>query len=375
MTFRTLPLLTGRQKSALLAWAKDDAASKNWKTLAVQAGGTGEIEMVHDLLVLLEREGWLRRKTKFVRGSHEVRGIEWVDLAGIKSALGLSSRDERRQLRAAALAKLAAWAADHPDLAPAADAVQTNAILDASQVEERLRLLQALAAWRDEQRSGTRRDFELQARGATKSLVDVEWTWLQKTLDLSALGVAGFTPMVSLAGELVLFWGEHTCDLHPLHFASFTADNLRAASFAAPPRRYWLIENRASFERQAALKPEGTVLIWLPGRPPRSWQAAVNSIVERAPAPAWISADPDPAGIEIALTAGSIWSARGLSWEPWKMGAEELAAARQKVALSSGYDQRTLDRVDGLAELHPSLRSLSAALRLSGMKAEQEGWL
>lgn len=375
MTPGPLLLLTPRQKSALLAWAKDDAASKSWKTLAVQAGGAGEIEMVQELLVLLEREGWLKRRTKFVRGSHEVQGIDWVDLAALKSALGLDSRDGRRQLRAASLSRLADWASGQPDLAPAAEALQANVALTAAQIDERFAVLQALAAWRDEQRSGTRRDFELTARGATKSLTQAEWKWLQGALDLSALGVEGFTPMVSLAGELVLLWGEQVCDLRPLHFAGFTSENLRAASVAAPPMRYWLIENRASFERQAALKPEGTAIVWLPGRPPLAWQAAMASLLEGAPAPAWISADPDPAGIEIALTAGALWSAQGLSWEPWKMGTSELRAAPKKLPLSAGYDRQVLDRVDGLADLHPSLRELSVMLRSSGLKAEQEGWL
>ncbi|WP_287803764.1 hypothetical protein [Diaphorobacter sp.] len=56
--------------------------------------------------------------------------------------------------------------------------------------------------------------------------------------------------------------------------------------FGAPaqvraPRRYWLIENRASFERQALAAAPGPCVVWLPGQPPQSWREAMQWLQHR----------------------------------------------------------------------------------------------
>lgn len=51
------------------------------------------------------------------------------------------------------------------------------------------------------------------------------------------------------------------------------------------PTHYWLIENRASFERQADQAPAGCCLIWTAGRPSHAWLRAIQALLPHAPAP------------------------------------------------------------------------------------------
>jgi hypothetical protein len=97
--------------------------------------------------------------------------------------------------------------------------------------------------------------------------------------------------------------------------------------------------------------------------------------LELAPAPARISADPDPAGVEIALTAGSLWESRGLAWEPHLMGVDQLAAARQKLPLDEHHDVATLARIRARPGVPAALRQLCEHMAQQQVKAEQEGWL
>lgn len=232
----------------------------------------------------------------------------------------------------------------------------------------------ALAAWRVDQRTGKRRDFALEARHDTKALSEAEWTWLDSCLDLPGLGVERFAPQLWLAGALSLHWGGQRCELQALHCVGLPAHDLAKLTGAVAPERYWLIENRASFERQAMSREPGTALIWLPGRPPSSWLAAVGALLDHAPAPALISADPDPAGVEIALTAASLWQSRSLAWLPHLMGVEQLLTAKTR-PLDDHHDRPLLARLRARGELPDALSTLCQYMDHHGVKAEQEGWL
>ena len=98
-------------------------------------------------------------------------------------------------------------------------------------------------------------------------------------------------------------------------------------------------------------------------------------LLDVAPAPAWISADPDPAGVEIAMTAGALWSARGLAWEPHRMGADVLREARHTRPLDTDHDPAVLARLAARTDLPDGLRELCAHMAAEGVKGEQEGWL
>ncbi len=140
----------------------------------------------------------------------------------------------------------------------------------------------------------------------------------------------------------------------------------------APPARWWLIENRASFEKQAARRVRGDALVWIAGRPTRAWGEAMARLIALAPAPAAISADADPAGIEIALAAAESWERTGLGWTVTAMEPERLD--QPGLQPLGRYDLGVLARLAGRT-LPPELAMLRDALATRGVKAEQEGWL
>ena len=198
--------------------------------------------------------------------------------------------------------------------------------------------------------------------------------WLERHFDLPALGLSPFAPTLTLAGAASLVWPEsRRLDLAALPFASLPADALERLLAVQPaPERWWLIENRASFEKQAARLAPGTLLVWIAGRPTRAWKAAIGRLLALAPAPAAISADADPAGIEIALAAAQPWVDRELPWQPEAMEATRLSHPRAQGL--GAYDVATLARLES-TELPPMLAELRDSMQQCGLKAEQEGWL
>ena len=236
-------------------------------------------------------------------------------------------------------------------------------------------LLLALLEWQQAQRTGLRQDFALAARGHTKGITATEWDWLDAHLPLDTLGIGRFEPLFWLAGALALQRdGEHLLELQPLGFVG-----LPCRQWAAPwsvhrgPARYWLVENRASFERQAAQLQAGVCLIWLPGRPCDAWLQAMRWLLSQAPAPADISCDPDPAGIQIALTAGQLWSDAGLHWQAQHMSPQAWQGGITRAL--NDYDRRVLSELQAHPHMPDALAHLRDHMLASGQKAEQEGWV
>lgn len=370
----SLPLLDTAQRELLIRWARADGLTRQREALLSHAGAS-HLEMAEQLIDLLLQQGWLSVRERCVRGVWQLQAVTWLDLAGLKKLLGLDSRQGRQARREELLTALAVWAETYPDLAPAARALQDQRVLPVDKLSERIALLGSVAEWQAQQRTGTRRDFALAARRGTKSLSESEWAWLEACLDLPALGIERFVPQLWLAGCLSLVWQERRCDLQALHCVGLAAADLLKLTGAMAPTRYWLIENRASFERQAMQRDAEVALIWLPGRPPSSWMSAVTALLEHAPAPALISADPDPAGVDIALTAGALWQARSLHWQPHAMGAEALAAATRTRPLDEHHDRPLLARLRARVDLPDELAALCQYMSAHGVKAEQEGWL
>jgi len=372
-----LPLLSLPQREMLIRWGRSDSLTRQWLPLLRSEESRASIEEVEDLATLLLNHGWISVTDRQGRNGWLRQSINWLHLPLLKQLLGLGTLESRRDQRSEQLQALADWVRPHEALhAAAAELAEGGAVLNLATLARRIELLQALVRWQDEQQTGTRRDFELQARGKTKSLATAEWQWLDAHVDLPALGIERFAQQVWLAGAFSLAWApEHRCDLRALHCVGLAARDLLKLVQAASPAQYWLIENRASFERQAAQRADGVALIWLPGRPPGDWMAAVGALLDRAPAPARISADPDPAGVEIALTAGSLWESRGLPWEPHLMGVDQLAGARQKLPLDDHHDPATLARIHARPGVPEALRRLCEHMAQEQVKAEQEGWL
>lgn len=370
-----LPSLDSAPQELLLRWVRADSPSRQWQSL-LKLAGASHIETAERLVQSLLQSGWITVDERFVKGSWRLEAIAWTDLAALKGLLGLDSRAERQARSSETISALSEWVDGHPEFEVAARALAGATNLSHERLAARVALLHAVAEWAADQRVGTRRDFALEARRHTKDIKAKEWAWLDAHVDLASLGIERFAPVLWVAGALVLEWGEQrVCNLAALHMAALAVSDVLRIHSAVSPTRYWLVENRASFERLAGQRPDGVALIWLPGRPSSSWRDATAALLDVAPAPAWISADADPAGVEIAMTAATLWVERGLPWEPWRMGAAELTRARRTLPLDPVYDQRTLARLAARSDLPESLVELCVCMRERGIKAEQEGWL
>jgi len=389
----TLPVLMSDALVMLLRrWASKDNLRRGRATLLSELNDAASIEQAEELCDLLLHEGWLVRHERLMGGAWAWEAISWRDLPRLQALLGVAGPSKRGEERQARFAEAEEWlharteksagvAADStldPDLLDelvhALAQLREDRMLRLDRLNTRLMLLRAIADWHDTGEQGTRRDFALRAQGTTKSLSHAEWRWLENAFDLERLGIARFAPVAWLAGDLVLSWNGRQVDAGATHFLGLPLDDLCLVSAARGPTRWWLIENRASFERQARQPAPGISLLWLPGRPSAAWLQAVEYLISLAPAPAWISADADPAGVDIACTAGNLWDARGLSWEPYLMEVSQLEAAFQDWPLNA-HDRGLLEALLARPALPPTLRALCEAIRKSGRKAEQEGWV
>lgn len=367
-----LPPLSAAQHAVLLRWLKAEAQERSWQVL-LDAAGAEQLDAADSLLQALLGAGAIALKEEFRHAQWQPWRVVWRDLPALQRAAGLVAAPEREAAHQDVRAALQRLAQSHPELSVA---VQhgLDAALPQTTLQARAQLLQALAQWRDEQRDGLRQDFALSARGHTKAITNAEWAWLETQLPLEALGIARFAPLLWLGGALSLRRQDFQMDLRSMVFCG-----LPSTQFASPltvtagPSSYWLIENRASFERQARQLEAGVCLIWLPGRPGHDWQTAVAWLIAQAPAPGRISCDPDPAGIQIALTAGALWEQAGLPWRSTQM-APALWQDGKTLPLND-YDHRVLIELQAQPGLPVELQGLRDYLLDAGHKAEQEGWL
>lgn len=334
-------------RTLVAAWLRRDALRAKWQTLLASAGGDG-FETAHDVLDALLAGGWVAVEETFQQGRWQALWVEFLDLPALRAALGLpapgATKLAQEAARAELLATLQRWNAD-----PA-------------------RPVQA-----------TRRDFAQYARGDTKGISAAEWDWLDTQADLAVCGIGNHTPLLCIAAPIVLVLPHARLELAATaDFLGLSPATLTAATGCEASVGIWtLVENRTSFERVVRGRASDEGVLWLPGFPPGWWQAAVARLLQLAPAPARIACDPDPAGIEIALTAGKLWAAARLDWQPWHMGSADLAALPQKKPLT----ERDRERLAALlapslaAPLPDALRALAEHLAESGEKGEQEGYL
>jgi hypothetical protein len=330
--------------------------------------------MADALAGLLCEMGWLIFKER--REHHQWRSyrIVWRHLPALQAKMGIFSQAQKRQSKQSLLEQLQALGNTYPWLQSACEQLINGG--NSSTLEKRSALLSALVSWQQEQRRGMRQDFSLHARGHTKAISSAEWDWLLEHVDLQALDIEPFTPVIWIAGCLSLFQPslQSTLDVGTCRFICLPAHELSdPLEVRLRPERYWLIENRSSFERQAKQLKAGICLIWLPGRPSSSWQKAMQWLIENAGAPAHISCDPDPAGVEIALTAGSLWTQARQPWQSHKMDSQYWLHAKQLPL--NDYDRQRLNHLLGRNELPADLRELCIHMDKTQSKAEQEGWL
>jgi len=371
-----LPALSSMQQTVLLKWLKSDAQERSWQSL-LQAAGSSQLEAAEALVQTLLLCGAVALKEELHHGQWRPWRVVWTDLEGLQALAGVPTRSQREADKVNLHMDLQALALAHPWLSAAVHSVLTDALTVASKTA-RAELLQALVSWQQAQRQGMRQDFALAARGHTKAINSTEWDWLATTVPLETLGIGRFEPLFWLAGSIALCPAAQSpgpqAPWAALGFVGLPCRSLDVSlQVAHAPKMYWLIENRASFERQASRLPPGTCLVWLPGRPSSAWLQAMRCLLSQAPAPADISCDPDPAGIQIALTAGALWDEAGLPWQAKHM-TPDIWRAGITLPLND-YDRRVLAELQATPGLPSDLATLRDYMISSGTKAEQEGWL
>lgn len=394
----SLPLLGATQMQALKRWASKERAGCRRLTLLKEAE-PATIEEAETLRERLLAEGWIECREQLTGGAWQWDSLRWRDLPRLQALLGIQNPQARERQREEALAQAAAWltqqgGALEPDvldaLQAALAALQSDRALPLASWSARLDLLKALADWQSAGLEGSQRDFALHARSETKAVSAAEWRWLAQSFDLERLRISPFAPMLALSGPIELQWGERRLGLGALHFAQLPlSDVLRATGVSGTVQGWWLIENRASFERQARLAREvrevaiqaagetaqaPRAIVWLPGRPSQAWLAAWSQALHLLPAPVAVSADADPAGVDIACTIGTCCEQAGVPWLPEQMGVAQLEAATQHWLLND-HDLALLQRLLARPGLPAPLHALCVAMQREGRKAEQEGWL
>ncbi len=370
--FSNVPALPNAQAEVLKRWLKSHANERTWQSLLEKAG-RDHLDTAHALLQNLLETGVVQVKQIFKNAQWWDDRVVWRDLPRLQSAFGVQSADERSSERQELKQQFRALTAEAPWATSAAESC-TETELPLATLRSRHELLRGLCLWETEQRFGVRQDFSLFARPHTKAISKAEWDWLEANLSLEDLRIARFQPVLWLGGALGLQGPKGQTDVGMLGFVC-----LPAKSFTSPlavtraPTHYWLLENRASFERNAINAAPSTCVIWLPGRPSQDWLTAMGWLLDQAPAPAEISCDPDPAGIEIALTAGELWRQRGLPRQSENMAPVHWQNA--KTTPLNLYDQQTLERLKLRSDLPADLKMLCEFLSNQNCKAEQEGWL
>lgn len=354
-----------RERAA--GWLRSSAERR--QIAALQRGADGPtLAEIDQLLDALLHAGWITIVEVHVRGGHwQRRDLCWLDADGLRRAWGLrvAADDEAAQRAIAALRFEGTASVLHTALLG----------LPATRWTRRSDLVEAMARWEAEGRAGTRRDFELLARGATKSISETEWDWLADLLDLDTLRISTHTPGLWLSATCVLVLPHGNLDLAAagdlLALTPSTIHTVKAIERA--PANWVVVENRTSFERRARNASNREAVLWVPGRPPTWWREAVRHLLICAPAPLQIACDPDPAGIAIAEDVGELWRECQLAWQPIHMDAATLSALPSTRPLGE-YDRQLLAAL-ALRDLHPQLALLREALLQGGRKGEQEGLL
>ena len=345
----------------------DGATKRRWDTLLSLAGNTG-FNLAHDLLAALLRAGWVETDEAREQGQWKPRQVTFIHPAQLRAALGVPDAEALRAQLASDMAAPPQDARLSPLWAALTDWPPARGL-------ERCALLNKLDAWIADNRFGTRRDFALYARGATKAVTEAEWRWLETLNEFGAFGIERHTPALWLRAPLVLHIGSSNLDLSavPDMLGLSPATLARLDGITGDMGCWRLVENRTSFERVAREHGGVDGVIWLPGFAPGWWKTAVAHLLRHKPAPAHIACDPDPAGIQIAREAGALWTAHGLAWQPWKMGVNELTQLKARAPLSA-HDKVVLEQL--LAEdLPESLSALAGWMQQHQEKGEQEGYL
>lgn len=352
-------------RDLLRDWLKQGGARKKWTNLLSVAGG-GRVNEVWQIFDSLLKTGLIEVEEIRERGRWQPFWVEFLDLEATREAVALPNREKMRNLRQAQ----AVTVFTNPSLATLRESLEK---MPAERAVRRHEVLLALDRWVEEDRCGTRRDFALFARGDTKGISAAEWFWLEGSLALENIGITRHTPALWLRAPVLLKTASGGINLHCIpDCIGLTPATIEGLVSVEGRVGCWrILENRTVFERVARDRGDVDGVIWVPGFAPSWWKEGMAGLLELCPAPALIACDPDPAGIEIAMAAGQVWTARNLAWEPWRMDAGTLSSLPARKGLSED-DNARLGRL--ISQPLPE-RLMEAVLwmRENGEKGEQEG--
>jgi hypothetical protein len=349
----------------LRKWVRGAANRRHWKTLINEAGRL-QIHTAFDLLTALLEAGWVEVEESRNRGVWDTIAVEFQNMENLRELLGLPNRAQLQEAFAGLSGNFQSG-----DIRLAYSSLATFA---PDKAVKRHELLNALDAWIDERRSGTRRDFALFARGDTKGVTTSEWSWLAEVLDLEKHGVSQHTPALWFQAPLSLIFPEGEMNLRPLgNMLALPPAAILAAHQVKGDLSCWrVLENRTSFERVVKQAGPEEGVLWVPGFAPSWWLSAVDHLIELCPAPLYIASDPDPAGVMIATIVARVWGNRSLHWQPWGMSPEIVEKLPQQKPLSE-RDKQIIEDLLATDSLCLELKRLVLWMQESGMKAEQEG--
>lgn len=353
-------------RDLLIDWL-NGADKRRWDTLLATAGNSG-YAAAHALLAALLRAGLIETDETRERGEWRVTQVAFIARAQLAAALGLPDPQALRT-------QFEQEHAQPPQDARLAPQWETLTELPPARALERLALLRKLDQWLAEHRFGTRRDFALYARGATKTVSESEWRWLETAPAFESFGIEKHTPALWLRAPLVLRCGGKLIDLSAVpDVIGVSPATLQALDAIEGDIGCWrLVENRTSFERVAREHGARDGVLWLPGFAPSWWKDCARRLLRFKPAAAHIACDPDPAGMQIALDAASVWQAHGLDWSPWHMEIGDVLRLSARAPLSN-HDKVLIEQL--LArELPEPLQALARWMQAHDAKGEQEGFL
>jgi hypothetical protein len=368
--------LTPAERDLLTKWVGAAAAESRRIAALRKLAGATRLEAGERLIERLLLAGWVSLDERRENGFWVSHTLRWLDLPALQSALGLPTQADRESARQAFERRLLALIeTSQGDIyAAAKDLLDSQTPVPFVVREQRVELLEALNAWSQEKRRGMRQDFALFARPHSKGVTESEWKWLAECVPLEELGVERFAPVFWIAGDCCMRFEQGALQLAGLPFLGVpTAAAQQLQAVDGLVSSYWFIENRASFERQASRRSPGTVVIFIAGRPTDAWRAAVDRLLQCAPAAVQVSADADPAGLEIALTVGAVAQAAGCTWEPRAMDLASLALG--KPLPLNAYDRSAIARLRVRADVPAPLIQTLDRIEEQGAKYEQEAWL
>jgi hypothetical protein len=357
---RHVDTLLGNERTLVKTLLVRAGSSVRAKTLFSKAGNARHVAI--DAVDFLLHQGWIEVSEKRRGSIWELVEIRWIEPDDLRLALGVETKAARASRRATLLEGVPVderVAILHSSLSALSDTT----------LARRSRLVAALDRWCLDQRTGTRVQFSLFAFGDTKSFMASDWTWLERHVGLEGLGISQHTPTIVLRAPVALASERGVLDLRAVpDMISLSPDTLRAVERVEGAHGGWLlIENRTSFEDVARRLGDRFIVVWMPGFVPDWWLEALQHLVTLGGGRAYIAADPDPAGIEIALRASRPWED---NWEPWAMSADDLARTGVGRALTTD-DISRLSRLENVS-LDATLAGLASALRERGRKGEQE---